>query len=101
MSELKKYILAEKEFHAKERYSLKDWGKIINNLNGFDPENPLAGTAILLQGDTVNNILDAILIEKFNEELYEEDFAEAMKVINDFFTRKNSLMNATGSSLKS
>ncbi|PID59464.1 MAG: hypothetical protein CR986_06220 [Ignavibacteriae bacterium] len=100
MSNVKTYKLAGKEFTAKKRYSLKDWGKIIEQLEGFDPENPIAGTAVLLKGNTVNNILDAIFEEDFNEELYEDDFTKAMKVINDFFTRKKSLMNASASSSK-
>ena len=86
------YNIGGKEFTAKERYSLKDWGRILRIVGDVDTSDNLNALTTLLVGDNVKDLLGIIFAEPVTEEIYEEDFQEASRAINDFFGRKNSLM---------
>jgi hypothetical protein len=98
--ENKVYRLAGKEYTPKVKYSLKDWGKIIGLLQGFDAADPISGVVVLLAGDNLISMLNLILLSEVKDELFEEDFEEVGKIISDFFSRKKSLINTGKSSLK-
>jgi hypothetical protein len=100
MSENKKYVLGGKDYSAKEKYSLTIWGKIIALLQGFDATDTMAGIVVLLADGNLVAMLNLILSETVKDELFEEDFEEVGKIINDFFTRKSSLINIGKGSLK-
>ena len=86
------YNIGGKEFTAKERYSLKDWGRILRIVGDVDTSDNLNALTTLLVGDNVKDLLGIIFAEPVTEEIYEEDFQEASRAINDFFGRKDSLM---------
>jgi hypothetical protein len=90
--EQKKYLIGGKEFTPKARYSLKDWGRILRIVGNVDTNDNLNALTTLLVGDNVRDLLGIIFTEPVNEEIYEEDFQEASRAINDFFGRKDSLM---------
>ncbi len=86
------YQIGGKDFTPKERYSLKDWGRILRIIGDVDTSDNLNALTTLLVGDNVKDLLGIIFTEPVTEEIYEEDFQEASRAINDFFGRKDSLM---------
>ncbi len=90
--EEKKYKINGKEYFSKERYSLKDWGKIIGVVGELDNDNAVNTISFLLSGDKVNDLLAIVFTQPVEGEIYEEDFEEVSRAINDFFTRKKNLM---------
>ena len=97
---VKTYILNGNKYSTHEKYTMQDWGSILKFLQGFDATDPLAGVIILLQGDNLTELLKLILCDYNGEKLFEDDFEEVSKIISDFFTRKNSLINLGEGSLK-
>jgi len=88
------YIINCIEYKLKEKYSLKDWGKIleiINSANGKDEQSIVIN---LLAQDKITDLLNIILDTQgaIINDIYEEDFDTVNKVITDFFSRKKSLM---------
>jgi hypothetical protein len=53
---------------------------------------------VLLSEDRIENLLAVILDRPVEGEIYEDDFTEVSRAINDFFTRKKSLIKNTSSS---
>lgn len=86
------YKLAEKDYSLKEKYSFKDWGNILKIILGVDSEKPEIVVVTLLSDDKLIEILNLILDRPLEDELFEDDFEEATRAINDFFSRKKSLM---------
>lgn len=93
------YTINQKTYKLKDRYSLKDWGKILKILSGLTLEDNNS-IALLLSDNRVEELLAIILDRPVEDEIYEEDFNEVSRAINDFFTRKKSLMKNTSSSLE-
>jgi len=99
--EKKNYIINSNEYHLKEKYTLKDWGKILEILNSANADNEQSIAISLLAQDKITDLLNIILDVKNNpiNELYEEDFEIITKVITDFFSRKSSLTKNINASL--
>jgi len=93
------YTINQKTYKLKDRYSLKDWGKILKILSGLTLEDNNS-IALLLSDNRVEELLAIILDRPVEDEIYEDDFNEVSRAINDFFTRKKSLMKNTSSSLE-
>jgi len=92
------YLINGKEYKLKEKYTIKDWGyilKILSAIGKNDIENSLI---ILLSEDKIIELLNLILDKKIEGEIYEEDFETVNKIIQDFFSRKNSLIKNINSS---
>lgn len=87
------YTLNGQKFTAKKRYKLKEWSKILLLLNGFNTNEPMEGVITLLAGDNLEKMLELILSDYTGEDLYEDDFEEVGRIISDFFSRKNGLIN--------
>lgn len=88
------YRINNTEYKLKEKYTLKDWGKILKLLGGLNP-NDENSIALLLSDNRIENLLSIILDKPIEGEIYEEDIDEVSRAINDFFTRKKSLMKNT------
>lgn len=92
------YRINNSEYRLKERYTLKDWGKILKIVSGIG--NDERGSAMLLLTDNrVEELLGVILDRPVEGEIYEDDFEEISRAINDFFSRKKNLMRGTSGSL--
>lgn len=91
------YTINQKTYQLKDKYTLKDWGKILKILSGLnlDDNNSIA---LLLSDNRVEDLLAIILDKPIEGDIYEDDFNEVSRAINDFFTRKKSLMKNTTSS---
>lgn len=93
MGEQTKYKLAGKEYIAKKKYTLKEWGKIIVLSQVTESKNPVIIAAVLVASDNLDEMLGLILTEKVENELMDDDFAEVGRLLSDFFTRKQSMKN--------
>lgn len=93
------YKINNAEYKLKEKYTLKDWGKILKILSGLTLEDNNS-IALLLSDNRVEELLAIILDRPVEGEIYEDDFSEVSRAINDFFSRKKSLMKNTSSSLE-
>jgi hypothetical protein len=93
------YTINQKTYRLKDRYTLKDWGKILKILSGINLEDNNSA-ALLLSDNRVEELLTIILDKPIEGEIYEEDFNEVSRAINDFFIRKKSLMKNTSGSLE-
>lgn len=93
------YKINNAEYKLKEKYTLKDWGKILKILSGLTLEDNNS-IALLLSDNRVEELLAIILDRPVEGEIYEDDFSEVSRAINDFFTRKKSLIKNTSSSLE-
>lgn len=91
------YTINQKTYQLKSRYTLKDWGKILSLLGGLNPDDNNS-IALLLTDNRVEDLLAVILDKPVEGEIYEDDFTEVSRAINDFFTRKKSLIKNTSSS---
>ncbi|MCS7054458.1 MAG: hypothetical protein NZM09_12115 [Ignavibacterium sp.] len=92
MKSEKVYKINNTYFALREKYSLRDWGNILKIIGDLDPENNKNSFIILLSEGKIIDLLNIILNGKVPEEIYEEDFAEVTRAINDFFLRKQSLI---------
>lgn len=97
-AEQRTYIINNTEYHLKEKYTLKDWGRIIQCVETLDKDNIEKSMIILLAEDKLGDLLNLILDKPISGDLYEEDFDTVNKVTKDFFSRKNPL---TGNTTKS
>lgn len=88
------YRINNAEYNLKERYTLKDWSKILGLL---EKVNMQTGNSIslLLTDNRLENLLDVIFDRPVEGEIFEDDFEEVSRAINDFFTRKKSLIKNT------
>jgi len=93
------YKINNAEYKLKEKYTLKDWGKILKILSGLTLEDNNS-IALLLSDNRVEELLAIILDRPVEGEIYEDDFSEVSRAINDFFSRKKSLIKNTSSSLE-
>lgn len=91
------YKINNAEYKLKEKYTLKDWGKILKILSGLTLEDNNS-IALLLSDNRVEELLAIILDRPVEGEIYEDDFTEVSRAINDFFSRKKSLIKNTSSS---
>ena len=80
------------EYKLKDKYTLKDWGNILKILSAFDPNNIQNSIIILLTEDKIKDLLSLILNKPIEGEIYEDDFETINRVIQDFFSRKKSLI---------
>lgn len=92
------YRINNVEYSLKEKYTLKDWGRILNLLSGLNLQNENS-ISLLLTDNRVENLLAIIFDKPIEGEIFEDDFEEVSRAINDFFTRKKSLIRNTKSSL--
>mgnify|MGYP005829814799 CR=1 FL=1 len=96
-TERKKYLINNKEYYFKERYSLKDWGgiiEIITSPNSLENKDEINLVIHLLKEDNIIKLLNLIFTEPIEGEIYEDDFEEVTNAINDFMMRKkNSMIN--------
>lgn len=93
--ENKTYIIDGKEYRLKERYSLKDWGVILKIVSTAGEGDGVNSVIMLLAEGRIKELLNVIFQEAVECEIYEEDFEEVSRAINDFFSRKKSLMKNT------
>ena len=93
----KTYTINKKTYHAKERYSLKVWAQIIELLRQLPVQEQSTELQVLaiLGSDTLPELLSLILDNPIDGELYDDDFEDIQRVINDFFSRKKSLMSVS------
>lgn len=91
------YIINNIEYKLKEKYLLKDWGKILEIINSANSKDEQSIVINLLAQDKITDLLNIILDTKGANinDIYEEDFDTVNKVIVDFFSRKKSLMKNT------
>ncbi|MEJ5352458.1 MAG: hypothetical protein WHS65_12790 [Melioribacteraceae bacterium] len=85
------YLINGTEYKLKERYTLKEWGKILQIINLTPGRNENEIIINMLADDKLIDILN-IILDKPVISVYEEDFETINKIIKDFFSRKNSLM---------
>lgn len=91
------YQINGKTYKLKEKYSLKDWGKILKLISSINQGDDLTNQIIILiSDDRLTELLNTILDKPVEGEIYEDDFEEVNKIIKDFFSRKNGLMKNTG-----
>lgn len=93
----KKYTINGTTYHPKERYSFKVWAQIIELLRQLPVEQQSTDLNVLaiLGSDTLPELLSLILDKPIEGELYDDDFNDIQQVINDFFSRKKSLMSVS------
>ncbi|MEG8946601.1 hypothetical protein [Rosettibacter firmus] len=94
------YLINGIEYRLKQKYTLKDWGKILEIINSANAKDEQSIIINLLAEDKVTDLLNIILDTSQNKinELYEDDFEEINRIIKDFFSRKTSLIKNTISS---
>lgn len=90
------YLINGIEYKLKEKYTLKDWGKILEIINSAGGDEKTIIISLLAQ-DKITDLLNIILDTQGSpiNEIYEEDFETVNKIIMDFFSRKKSLMKNT------
>lgn len=91
---MKTYLLNKKHYALKERYTLKDWGEIIKIIGELNLENPINALVVLMAENKLQSLLNIILNAPVEGEIYEEDFEAVAAAVNDFFSRKKSLMKS-------
>ncbi|WP_337872888.1 hypothetical protein [Ignavibacterium sp.] len=92
------YQINGKTYKLKEKYSLKDWGKILKLISSINQADDITNQIIILiSDDRLADLLNTILDNAIEGEIYEDDFEEVNKIIRDFFSRKNGLMKNIGS----
>lgn len=92
---MKEYVIAGVVYLAKEKYTLKIWAQILKILQSESAEDTNSTVINLLGGDKLNEILGLILDKPVEGDLYEDDFPVIGEVLEDFFSRKKSLMSAS------
>lgn len=92
------YQINGKTYKLKGKYSLKDWGKILKLISSINQADDITSQIIvLISDDRLTELLNTILDNPVEGEIYEDDFEEVNKIIRDFFSRKNGLMKNIGS----
>lgn len=96
------YKINNIEYALKDKYTLKDWGKILRTINAASTDKTNDTIINLLEDNKIVELMNLILDVKENIiiDIYEEDFETVTKVINDFFSRNKSLMKNISSSLE-
>lgn len=96
MTETKTYTINQQIYHLKNRYTLKDWGKILKILSDFKQGEDITGqVVVLLAENKLTELLNIILDRPIDLDIYEDDFEEVNKIIRDFFSRNNGLIKNT------
>lgn len=92
------YRINNAEYNLKEKYTLKDWSKILSLLSvvNMQKENSIS---LLLTDNRLEDLLAVIFDKPIGGEIFEDDFEEVSRAINDFFTRKKSLIKNMNGSL--
>jgi hypothetical protein len=87
------YQINGKNYKLKEKYTLKEWGEIIKLLSELQhgDNSPNALISLLANGLLIQ-LLNLILDNPIEGELYENDIDTITKIIEDFFSRKESLI---------
>ncbi|HQF44030.1 MAG TPA: hypothetical protein PK073_14065 [Ignavibacteriaceae bacterium] len=93
------YRINNVEYNLKEKFSLNDWGKILNIIADTNPKDEDNAIVLLLSDNRIERLLTIILDKPLDGEIYEEDFPEVNKIITDFFSRKKSLMKSINNNL--
>jgi hypothetical protein len=87
------YQINGKNYKLKEKYTLKEWGEIIKLLSELQHGDNSANALIsLLSNGLLIQLLSLILDNPIDGELYENDVDTIIKIIEDFFSRKESLI---------
>lgn len=94
------YKINGKTYTLKEKYSLKIWGQIVNLLSAFEKDDATKAIVALLTDGIIIELLNLILNEKIEDELYEDDLPVVTEILQVFFSRKNSLIKNTNVSLE-
>jgi len=89
------YKINNTHYALKERYTLKEWGKILNIIKVTGNDDEVNAIALLMSEDKINELLSIILNSPVEGDIYEDDFSEVARAINDFFQRKKNLMKNT------
>ena len=94
---MNEYIINGITYHPKERYSLKVWSQIVELLRQLPFEQQSADLQVLavLSSDTLPELLSLILDKPVQGELYDDDLDDVQRAINDFFSRKKSLISVS------
>jgi len=81
------YIIQNNSFSLKGNYSFGDWQKVIRFIGDINMNEPLQVIEVLLDEKKVIPLLNTILTgaKPITEPLFEEEFEEVNKAINDFF----------------
>ncbi|HOV99287.1 MAG TPA: hypothetical protein PK595_06925 [Bacteroidota bacterium] len=99
---MKEYTINGKKYTLKERYTAKDWGKILIILGKLEMKDGMILNAIaqlMLQGD-YESLLNIVLSgEEPITTLYDDDFSEAARALEDFLDVKKNILSASTSSL--
>lgn len=83
------YQINGKTYKLKEKYSLKDWGKILKLISSINQADDITNQIIILiSDDRLTDLLNTILDNAIEGEIYEDDFEEVNKIIRDFFQEK-------------
>lgn len=100
-SKKEKYIIQSKEYYFREKYSFGDWQKVIKFLQGVNPDDVMSMVSIILDESKIIPLLNIIVSgdNPLPETLYESDFEEVNRAIQDFFLRKESLIRLSAQSL--
>ncbi len=94
------YKINQEIYHLKNKYSLREWGVILKILAGLESNNINNQIITLLADNKLIDLLNVILDKPILGDIFEEDFEEVNKVIQDFFSRKSGLIKSTSSSLE-
>lgn len=94
----KTYLINNTNYALKEKYTLKDWGTVLKIISGLDLENTVNSVAVIMAEGKLQELLAVILNGKIEGEIFEDDFQIVLDVINDFFSRKKSLISSINQS---
>lgn len=95
---MKTYLINNTNYALKEKYTLKDWGTVLKIISGLDLENTVNSVAVIMAEGKLQELLAVILNGKIEGEIFEDDFQTVLDVINDFFSRKKSLISSINQS---
>lgn len=90
--ETKTYTINQKQYQLKDKYSLSDWGEIIKIIGALGNDNEFNSMVMLLADNKLQELLNVILDKPVDTVIYEDDFKAVSDAVNDFFTRKKSLI---------
>jgi hypothetical protein len=90
----KTYLINKKHYALKQKYTLKEWGEIIRIIGLLNLEDSMNSLVVLMAENKLQDLLNIILNAQVKGDIYEEDFEAVTSAVNDFFSRKKSLMKS-------